>query len=168
MLLYLLYPPKTRHTFIDSFVLYFLSIQYILIVTQSSTTRLERAYSKPRLSVKTIKDAMKAKLYFAPPGIDPKTYTYAIMKMMDHTRKRIYRAQRKSLNFIKWGKPILVGPREGNSLDARKEKKKNNLGVASTSTYIPLGTCIGAILIMTIPFNFFFLFFLFIFFCGNS
>lgn len=69
---------------------------------------------------------MKARLFFAPPGINQKLYTLAIMRMLDHSKECIRKAQQRSLQFAKWGEPIVVGPREVDSLDAKKDKRKSN------------------------------------------
>ncbi|KXJ13254.1 nucleolar protein dao-5 [Exaiptasia diaphana] len=103
---------------------------------KASRVNLKRKYRKHRQPIKTIKDAMKARLFFSPPGINQKLYTFAIMRMLDHSKECIRKAQQKSLLFAKWGEPIVEGPREGDSLDAKKDKRKSNI-CKKESSHVP-------------------------------
>ena len=83
--------------------------------------KLTRRYRKALLRGRrpaTLSEAMKAQLYFAPPGVDVSQYTAAILKLFEHYRKRLFTAQSRLLDRIEWGPPIMPGLRQTDSLDA--------------------------------------------------
>jgi len=68
---------------------------------------------------------MKSRLLFAPPGIDHKLYTYAIIRLLDCSKNCILKAQQKCTQFVEWGLPIVPGPRAGDTLDAKRDRRGN-------------------------------------------
>ncbi|XP_032231019.2 uncharacterized protein LOC5506662 [Nematostella vectensis] len=85
---------------------------------------LARKYKKAIVPIHNIKDAIRARLCRAPPGVDLLQYTKVIVEFLDHTRRRILEAQSRCKSYVKWGKPVVVGPRKGDTLDARTERKR--------------------------------------------
>ncbi|EDO35282.1 predicted protein [Nematostella vectensis] len=85
---------------------------------------LARKYKKAIAPIHNIKDAIRARLCRAPPGVDLLQYTKLIVEFLDHTRRRILEAQSRCKSYVKWGKPVVAGPRKGDTLDARTERKR--------------------------------------------
>ena len=74
--------------------------------------RLSRRYKKTRCRPANLKEAMKANIYFAPPGFDLPAYTVLIIRMFEKFRRQLYVAQSKVKTRIPWGPPVLPGIRE--------------------------------------------------------
>ena len=90
--------------------------------------RLSRRYKKARCRPTNLKEAMKAKLYFAPPGFDLPAYTALIIRMFEKFRRRLYVAQSKVKTRIPWGTPVLPSIRD--TMDVQLPKR----GTASIGT----------------------------------
>ena len=87
----------------------------------TSMIRLSRPYKKTRCRPNNLKEAMKANIYFAPPGFDIPAYTVLIIRMLEKFRKRLYVAQSKVKTRIPWGSPVLPGTRD--TLDLQLPKR---------------------------------------------
>ena len=74
--------------------------------------RLSRRYKKTRCRPANLKEAMKANIYFAPPGFDLPAYTKLIIRMFEKFRRRLYVAQSKVKTRIPWGPPVVPGTRD--------------------------------------------------------
>ena len=85
----------------------------------TSMIRLSRRYKNTRCRPTTLKEAMKANIYFAPAGFDLPAYTMLIIRMFEKYRRRLYVAQSKVKTRIPWGSPVVPGVRQGDTLDLK-------------------------------------------------
>ncbi|XP_078358086.1 uncharacterized protein LOC144642868 isoform X2 [Oculina patagonica] len=87
--------------------------------TPTSMIRLSRRYKNTRYRPTTLKEAMKANIYFAPAGFDLPSYTLLILRMFEKYRRKLHLAQAKVKTRIPWGSPVVPGVRQGNTLDLK-------------------------------------------------
>ena len=76
---------------------------------QPPSIRFSRQYKKSRCQPTTWEEALKADLYFAPPGFDHPTYTKLIIKMLEKYRRQLHIAQSKVKMRLPWGPSVVSG-----------------------------------------------------------
>ena len=104
------------------------SLELLYHPQPTSMIRLTRRYKKTRCRPANLKEAMKANIYFAPPGFGLPAYTKLIIRMFEKFKRRLYVAQSKVKTRIPWGPPVVPGIRD--SLDLQLPRR----GTASTGT----------------------------------
>ena len=104
------------------------SLKFLYHPQPTSMIRLSRPYKNTRCRPTNLKEAMKANIYFAPPGFDLPAYTVLIIRMFEKFRRRLCVAQSKVKARIPWGSPVPPGTRD--TLDLQLSKKSP----ASTGT----------------------------------
>lgn len=92
------------------------------------TVRLSRRYKNVQCRPTSLKEAMKANLYFAPPGVSIPAYTRIIIRMFEKYRRQLHKAQSRVKKLIPWGSPVVAGSRQGDTLDALSAKTTASVG----------------------------------------
>ncbi|XP_044173232.1 uncharacterized protein LOC114961056 isoform X2 [Acropora millepora] len=95
--------------------------------------RLSRKYTKARSRPRTVKEAMKANLYFAPRGFNISAYTTLIIRMFEKYKQRLNAAQCKAGSRLPWGLPVVCGKSQGKTLDAVLPGAKSSVFAWGTS-----------------------------------
>ncbi|PFX19601.1 uncharacterized protein LOC111337960 isoform X2 [Stylophora pistillata] len=103
------------------------------MASSALTVRLSRQYKNVQYRPTTLKDAMKANLYFAPPGVNIPAYTRIIIRMFEKYRRQLHKAQSRVKTLIPWGSPVVAGSRQGDTLEPLSAKTTTSVGTRGSA-----------------------------------
>ena len=127
---------KNNHAMLSDLQFVADCLSYHLQPSSLLHVRLSRWYKKSRCRPSTLKEAMKADLYFAPPGFDFSAYTLLIIRMFENYRQRLHVAQSKVKTLVPWGSPVVCGKMQGKTLDVQLPGKASTFLGERSSAFV--------------------------------